>query len=155
MQLNKTLTAGNLTRDPEVRYTPKGAAVAEIGLASNRSWTSESGEKKEEVCYVTVICWNKQAEACGKYLKKGDPVLVEGRLKFETWEKNGEKRSCHKIEAERVHFLSYRKDDGHQEDAEEGGQPTNRASKPAQGGKAAQGAASGAGMGEADDEVPF
>ena len=153
MQLNKTLTAGNLTRDPEVRYTPKGIAVAEIGLASNRTWRTESGEQKEEVCFITVIAWGKQAESVGKYLKKGDPIFVEGRLKFESWEKNGEKRFTHKIEAERVHFLSYRKDDSRQADMPDDVQAPSRPAKPAGGGKAAQGAAPQNDL--EDDEIPF
>ena len=104
-QLNKVLLIGNLTRDPEVRYTPKGSAVADIGLATNRSWRTETGEEKEEVCYVNVVVWGKQAEAAGKYLKKGRPVFVEGRLQFESWEKNGEKRSSLKVLCERLQFL--------------------------------------------------
>lgn len=104
-QLNKVFLIGNLTRDPEVRYTPKGSAVADLGLATNRSWRTDTGEEKEEVCYVTVVVWGKQAEAAGKYLKKGRPVFVEGRLQFESWEKNGEKRSILKVHCERLQFL--------------------------------------------------
>ena len=104
-QLNKVLLIGNLTRDPEVRYTPKGSAVADIGLATNRTWRTETGEEKEEVCYVNVVVWGKQAEAAGKYLKKGRPVFVEGRLQFESWEKNGEKRTNLKVHCERLQFL--------------------------------------------------
>ncbi len=104
-QLNKVLLIGNLTRDPEVRYTPKGSAVADLGLATNRTWRTETGEEKEEVCYVNVVVWGKQAEAAGKYLKKGRPVFVEGRLQFESWEKNGEKRTTLKVHCERLQFL--------------------------------------------------
>ena len=104
-QLNKVLLIGNLTRDPEVRYTPKGNAVADLGLATNRTWRTETGEEKEEVCYVNVVVWGKQAEAAGKYLKKGRPVFVEGRLQFESWEKNGEKRTTLKVHCERLQFL--------------------------------------------------
>ena len=104
-QLNKVMLIGNLTRDPEVRYTPKGSAVADLGLATNRTWRTETGEEKEEVCYVSVVVWGKQAEAAGKYLKKGRPVFVEGRLQFEQWEKNGEKRSTLKVHCERLQFL--------------------------------------------------
>lgn len=104
-QLNKVLLIGNLTRDPEVRYTPKGFAVADIGLATNRTWLSDTGEKKEEVCYVNIVVWGKQAEAAGKYLKKGRSVFVEGRLQFESWEKNGEKRTTLKVNCERLQFL--------------------------------------------------
>src|SRR4051812_10593967 len=104
-QLNKVMLIGNLTRDPEVRYTPKGSAVADIGIATNRTWRTESGEEKEEVCYVNVVVWGKQAEAAGKFLKKGRPIFVEGRLQFESWEKNGEKRSSLKVHCERLQFL--------------------------------------------------
>lgn len=104
-QLNKVLLIGNLTRDPEVRYTPKGSAVADLGLATNRTWRTETGEEKEEVCYVNIVVWGKQAEAAGKYLKKGRPVFVEGRLQFESWEKNGEKRTTLKVHCERLQFL--------------------------------------------------
>lgn len=104
-QLNKVLLIGNLTRDPEVRFTPKGSAVADLGIATNRTWRAENGEEKEEVCYVNVVVWGKQAESAGKYLKKGRPVFIEGRLQFESWEKNGEKRSTLKVHCERLQFL--------------------------------------------------
>ena len=118
-QLNKVLLIGNLTRDPEVRYTPKGSAVADIGLALNRTWRDKNGDEKEEVCYATCIVWGKQAEAAGKYLKKGSPVFIEGRLKFEQWEKNGEKRSMLKIWVDRLQFLGGVKkqaEESHEED---------------------------------------
>lgn len=104
-QLNKVFLIGNLTREVEVRYTPKGSAVAEIGLATNRSWKTEAGEDKEEVTFVNCTVWGKQAEAAGKYLKKGRPVFIEGRLHFESWEKDGEKRSALKVQVERLQFL--------------------------------------------------
>lgn len=104
--LNKVLLIGNLTRDPEVRYTPKGTAVADLGLAVSRSYKTESGEIKEEVCFLTVVAWGRQAETAGEYLKKGSPIFVEGRLQYETWEKNGEKRNTIKVNAERIQFLS-------------------------------------------------
>lgn len=122
-QLNKVLLIGNLTRDPEVRYTPKGSAVADIGLATNRTWRTETGEEKEEVCYVNVVVWGKQAEAAGKYLKKGRPVFVEGRLQFESWEKNSEKRTSLKVHCERLQFLntgSGRSSEGDSHEAEAG-----------------------------------
>lgn len=104
--LNKVLLIGNLTRDPEVRYTPKGTAVADLGLAVSRSYKTDSGEIKEEVCFLTVVAWGRQAETAGEYLKKGSPIFVEGRLQYETWEKNGEKRNTIKVNAERIQFLS-------------------------------------------------
>lgn len=106
MSLNKVLLIGHLTRDPELRFTPSGAAVASLGLAVNRRYTNGSGEPKEEVAFLTVVVWQKQAEAVAQYLKKGSPALVEGRLQTRTWEtKDGEKRSTVEIVAERVQFL--------------------------------------------------
>ena len=78
---NKVILAGNLTRDPELRYTPKGTAIANFGLAINRKWKSESGESKEEVTFVDVEAWDRQGEVIAQYFKKGSPILVEGRLK--------------------------------------------------------------------------
>src|SRR3989442_15291348 len=79
---NKVILLGNLTRDPEVRYTPKGSAVCDLGIAVNRVYTTDSGEKREEVTYVDVVLWARLAEIAGEYLKKGRPVFIEGRLKF-------------------------------------------------------------------------
>jgi single-strand DNA-binding protein len=83
---NRVIIAGNLTRDPELRYTPKGTAVARLTLAINRTWKSETGETKEEVNFVDVDAWARQAEVIAQYMKKGRPLLVEGRLKQDTWE---------------------------------------------------------------------
>jgi len=124
-QLNKVLLIGNLTRDPEVRYTPKGIAVADLGLATNRTYRTESGEEKEEVCFVNLVVWGKQAETAGKYLKKGRPIFVEGRLQFEQWEKNGEKRTTLKVVCERFQFLG--SPQGRGADATEGEAPSNAA----------------------------
>jgi single-strand DNA-binding protein len=82
---NKVILCGNLTRDPELRYTPKGTAIAQFGLAINRVWTSEAGEKKEDVCFVDCKCFGKQAETLAKYTAKGHPLLIEGRLDLEEW----------------------------------------------------------------------
>ncbi|HBA85054.1 MAG TPA: single-stranded DNA-binding protein [Verrucomicrobia bacterium] len=104
--LNKVFLAGNLTRDPEVRYTPSGTAVAKLGLAVSDSYTNKAGEKVESTCFVDVDVWARQAETCGEYLTKGSPVLVEGRLQLDQWEsKEGEKRSKLKVHADRVQFL--------------------------------------------------
>lgn len=104
---NKVFLMGNLTRDPEVRYTPKGTAVAQLGLAVNRTYTLENGEKKEEVTFVDVDVWGRQAETAGQYLAKGRPVFIEGRLQLDTWDDktSGQKRSKLKVVAERVQFL--------------------------------------------------
>ena len=83
---NRVILAGNLTRDPELRYTPKGTAVARIGMAINRTWKTETGETKEEVTFVDVEAFGRQAEVIGQYMKKGRPFLVEGRLKLDQWE---------------------------------------------------------------------
>lgn len=90
---NKVILAGNLTRDPELRYTPKGTAVAKIGLAVNRKWKTDTGETKEEVTFVDVDAFGRQAEVLAQYLRKGRSVLVEGRLKLDQWEdKNTQKK---------------------------------------------------------------
>lgn len=110
--LNKVLLIGHLTRDPELRSTPSGAAVADLGLAVNRRYTNGSGEPKEDVTFLTVVVWQKQAEATAQYLKKGSPVLIEGRLASRSWEsKAGEKRTALEVVAERVQFLG-RKPEG-------------------------------------------
>jgi single-strand DNA-binding protein len=105
--LNKVLLVGNLTKDPELRFVPSGQAVANLRLATNRKYKAGSGEWKEEVTYVSVEVWGKSAEACGEYLKKGSPLLVEGRLKLKEWTaQDGQKRSLLEVVAERVQFLS-------------------------------------------------
>ena len=104
--LNKVFLIGNLTRDPELRYTPGGTAVANLGIAVNRRFKDSSGELKEEVCFLTVTVWDKQAEACCQYLTKGRPVFVEGVLQSRFWETpEGQKRSAIDVRAERVQFL--------------------------------------------------
>lgn len=97
---------GNLTRDPEVRYTPKGTAVTDLAMAINTVYRTQEGDEKEEVTYVDVVTWGRQAETCGQYLTKGAPVLVEGRLQLDQWEdKDGQKKSRLRVRAERVQFL--------------------------------------------------
>lgn len=105
--VNKVFLIGNLTRNPEVRYTPKGTAVAEIGLAVNRRRTGDNGEPIEEVTFVDVTAWGRTAENVGKYLEKGRPVHVEGRLALDQWEdkETGQKRSRLKVVAEAIQFL--------------------------------------------------
>ncbi|MBU4200427.1 MAG: single-stranded DNA-binding protein [Verrucomicrobia bacterium] len=103
--LNRVFLAGNLTRDPEVRYIPSGKAVADLQLAINRKYKTATGETKEDTCFVGVVVWGRQAETSGEYLKKGSSVLIEGSLRYEKWESNGEKRSRHVVVADRVQFL--------------------------------------------------
>ena len=104
---NKVMLMGNLTRDPEVRYTPKGTAIATIGLAVNRTWTTDAGEKKEEVTFIDVDVWGKQAETIGQYMAKGRPLFVEGRLKLDQWDdkESGQKRSKLKVVCENFQFI--------------------------------------------------
>jgi single-strand DNA-binding protein len=110
--LNRVLLIGNLTRDPELRYTPKGTAVTEIGLAVNRIYSGEDGEKKEETTFVDVTLWARQAEIAGQYLKKGRPVFIEGRLQLDTWDdkQTGQKRSRLRVVAENLQLLGSRQD---------------------------------------------
>ncbi|PIP67921.1 MAG: single-stranded DNA-binding protein [Candidatus Omnitrophica bacterium CG_4_9_14_0_2_um_filter_42_8] len=103
--LNKIFMIGNLTRDPELRYVPSGAPVATFGLAVNRTFVTQHGDKKDEVCFVRVVVFGKQAESCSQYLTKGRPVFVEGRLQYRAWEQDGQKRSTLDIVADRVQFL--------------------------------------------------
>jgi single-strand DNA-binding protein len=104
--LNKVFLIGNLTRAPELRYTPSGTAVSDLRLAVNRSYTTQGGERREETCFLTVVVWGKQAETAGQYLDKGSPVLVEGRLQTRDWEtKDGQKRNVVEVVAERLQFL--------------------------------------------------
>jgi single-strand DNA-binding protein len=106
--LNKVFLAGNLTRDPEVRHTPSGSAVCDLRMAINRRYRDQHDKDREEVVYVSVTVWGKTAENCGQYLTKGSPVLVEGRLKLDEWEKDGQKQSRLGVVGERVQFLSSR-----------------------------------------------
>src|ERR1041385_6566729 len=111
---NKVILAGNLTRDPEVRYTPKGAAIAKLGLAINRTWKTETGETKEEVTFVDVDAFGRTAEVISQYLKKGRPILVEGRLKLDQWDdkQTGQKRSRLGVVLEGFQFLDSGRGDG-------------------------------------------
>jgi len=105
--LNKVMLIGNLTRDPEIRYTQKGTAVAQLSLAVNREFKNEDGTKREEVTFVDVEAWAKGAEVIAKYKKKGDPIFIEGRLRLDQWEdsKTKEKRSRMKVICENFQFL--------------------------------------------------
>ena len=103
---NRVFLMGNLTKDPELRYTPQGTAVVNLRLAVNRKYRNKNQELKEETCFVTAVVWNKQAEACNQYLHKGSPCLIEGRLQSRSWEDSaGQKRSVIEVRAERVQFL--------------------------------------------------
>jgi single-strand DNA-binding protein len=141
--LNKVMLMGNLTRDPEVRYTPKGTAVAEIGMAINRRYSTDSGEQKEEVTYVDVELWGRQAEIAKEYLSKGRPVYIEGRLKLDSWEdkQTGQKRSKMRVVGENMQMLGGRdgggggggRDGGYGEESGGAGGGGFRRSAPQQG----------------------
>lgn len=124
---NKVILAGNLTRDPELRYTPKGMAIARLGLAINRSWKTETGEQKEEVTFVDIDSFGRQAEVVSQYLKKGRPVLIEGRLKYDTWDdkQTNQKRSKLSVVMESFSFL-----DSRTGDTSGGGPPSARSREP-------------------------
>lgn len=107
--LNKVQLIGNLTRDPELRYTPSGAAVCTIGLATNRYWTTEAGEKKEEVEFHRVVAWNKLAEICSQLLAKGRKIYVEGRLRTASWQaQDGTQKSTTEVVIEDMILLDSR-----------------------------------------------
>jgi single-strand DNA-binding protein len=147
---NKVILLGNLTRDPEVRYTPKGSAVCDLGVAVNRQYTLDSGEKREEVTYVDVVLWARLAEIAGEYLKKGRPIFIEGRLQMDTWDdkQTGQKRSKLRVIGETMQLLGSRPQGTGGADAEGGGttRPQKTAAPPAK----------SSGSAEADDdEIPF
>ncbi|MDO8451986.1 MAG: single-stranded DNA-binding protein [bacterium] len=111
--LNKVMLIGNLTRDPELRYTPTGAAVCTIGLATNRYWTTEAGEKKDEVEFHRVVAWNKLAELCSQLLVKGRKIYVEGRLRTNTWQaQDGSSRSTTEVVIEDMILLDAKRQTG-------------------------------------------
>jgi len=156
---NKVFLLGNLTRDPEVRYTPKGSAVADLGIAVNRQYTLDNGEKREEVTFVDVTFWGRTAEVAGEYLKKGRSVFIEGRLQLDTWDdkQSGQKRSKLKVIGEMMQMLGGRPgagggsggagDEGGAEEAPRaraGG--STRSAAPQKGGPPAE---------TDDDEIPF
>lgn len=132
---NKVILCGNITRDPELKYTPKGMAIARLGLAINRKWRNEAGETKEETTFVDVDCFGKQAETVGQYLKKGRPILIEGRLKLDQWDDKatGQKKSKLGVVMESFQFLGG-KDDATPRAARHNPSPTG--TKPDTGGDA-------------------
>jgi len=139
--LNKVMLIGNLTRDPEVRYTPKGSAVCDMAIAVNRRYLNEAtGERVEEVTYLDIVLWNKQAELAGQYLAKGRSVFIEGRLQMDSWEDKatGQKRSKIRIVCENMQFLDSKAGGGgggyQGGDDEGGGYSPQQARRPAGGG---------------------
>ncbi len=130
---NKVILAGNLTRDPELRYTPKGVAIAKLGLAINRVWKNEAGETKEEVTFVDVDAFGRQAEVIGQYLKKGRPILMEGRLRLDQWDdkQTGQKRSKLGVILEAFQFMDSGRGDGVGGDGFRRGQSSPATAPPA------------------------
>src|SRR5205809_7875474 len=148
---NKVILLGNLTRDPEVRYTPKGTAVTELGMAVNRVYTAENGEKREETTFVDVTLWGRTAEIAGEYLKKGRPVFIEGRLQLDTWDdkQSGQKRSKLKVVGEGLQLLGGRPGGGGGGgggDDEGGSRPSSRPAPPPKAAAPSE---------PDDDEIPF
>jgi single-strand DNA-binding protein len=126
---NKVIIAGNLTRDPELRVTPKGTSICQFGLAINRKFKDEAGQQRDETTFVDVEAWGKQADLVSKYLTKGKQALVEGRLKLDSWEdkQTQQKRSKLKVVVENVQFLGGRDDDSAPAPSKTPSTPTNNA----------------------------
>lgn len=153
---NRVILLGNLTRDTECRYIPSGTAVADIGIAVNDRRKSPTGEWFDEVTFVDVTLWGRQAEIAGEFLSKGSPVLIEGRLKLDTWESEGQKRSKLKVIGERIHLL------GRNADSSGGGSSSfSRGSSapqnnvPASGGGDHYGGGNGDGGSGDGEDIPF
>jgi single-strand DNA-binding protein len=151
---NKVILAGNLTRDPDLRYTPKGTAVARITLAINRNWKTETGETKEEVTFVEVDAFARQAEVIAQYMKKGRPLLVEGRLKLDQWEDKNthQKQSKLKVTLESFSFIDSR---GGGEGGGGGESPRPRPAAPAAAPASAPETSEPEAPAAEDDDVPF
>ncbi len=110
---NKVFLMGNLTRDPELRNLPSGSHVCEVGMATNRKYKTPDGQDREEVCFIDLVLYGRQAEIMAQYKKKGDPIFAEGRLKLDTWESNdGQKRSKHRVVVENFQFLGKKGEGG-------------------------------------------
>lgn len=155
--LNKVFLIGNLTRDPELRVTPKGTAICQFGLAVNRQFKDESGATRDETTFIDIEAWGKQGELVAKYLAKGSPAMVEGRLKLDQWEdkQSGQKRSKLKVVLDNVQFLSTRGGAGA---APRAGGPTDEVDQtsPERNSPPARGAASRPpATDNIDEDVPF
>ncbi len=153
--LNKVMLIGNLTRDPELRYTPKGTAVADIGLAINRVWNNEQGQRQEETTFVDVTLWGRQAELAQQYLSKGRGAYIEGRLQLDTWDdkQTGQKRSKLKVVGENLQFLPDGK--GGAGGSGGGGQQATSRPAPQRSGPPQGGSPAPAGDFEEEDDIPF
>ena len=162
--VNKVMLLGNLTRDPEIRYTPKGTAVTDLGMAINRIRTGDNGERIEEVTYVDVTLWGRTAELAGQYLAKGRSVFIEGRLQLDQWDDKatGQKRSRLRVVGENMQFIGGQGQGGGGGNAQGGGgqqqqsrppqqqqQPSGDSATPPSGGAAASG------FDDDADDIPF
>ena len=154
--LNKVLLIGNLTRDPEVRFLPSGKALTDLRMAISNKYKTAAGEEKEDVCYVGVVVWGKQGEACGQYLSKGSPLLVEGRLKYDEWEKDGVKHNRLSVVADRTQFIGAPKRSAEYSDSAEsaGGAPRSAPEARSAAPRQAMAAAEEAPAGD-EDNLPF
>ena len=130
--LNKVQLIGNLTRDPELRYTPSGAAVCTFGIATNRSWTTDSGEKREEVDFHNIVAWRKLAELCSQFLVKGRKVYVEGRLSTRSWtSQDGQQKSRTEVVIDDMILLDNKGGSGHSEEHHRSEEQAASEEKPA------------------------
>ncbi|MEO0444529.1 MAG: single-stranded DNA-binding protein [Verrucomicrobiota bacterium] len=154
--LNKVMLIGNLTRDPEVRYTPKGTAVTDVSLALNRYFSGPDGERQEETTYVDVTLWGRQAEVAGQYLKKGRPVFIEGRLQMDQWQdkETGQNRSRLKVVGEGMQLLGGREGSGPSEPSEFS-RPSSTSPSPAEGQTSPPPTPPATPVKEEDDDIPF
>ena len=130
---NRVVLLGNVTRDPELRYISNGTAVTDIGLAVNDRRKTASGEWVEETTFVDVTLWGRTAEVAGEYVTKGSPLLIEGRLKLDTWEKDGQKNSKLRVVGERMQLLGSRSGDGPKGDGARSGKPKTTTTTPRSG----------------------
>ena len=162
--LNKVILLGNLTRDPELRYAPNGTPIARFGLAVNQPRAGQGEERREEVCFVDIVAFGRQAETASEYLSKGRAALVEGRLQWRSWEgQDGQKRSKHEVIAERIQFMPRGREDGME-------RPGTAMERPGTGMEPGMGSGMGASMGTGprrqeredfdtppleDDDIPF
>lgn len=153
--VNKVILIGNVTRDPEVKFTSKGSAVTDIGLAINRNYTLDNGEKREETTFVDVELWGRLAEIAGEYAKKGRPLYIEGRLRMDTWEDkaSGQKRSRMKVVGENLQLLGGRAEGGSRPAAGGGEHESHEAPAPRRTAPPSRPAPSSSS--EPDDDIPF
>ena len=147
--VNTVILIGTLTRDPELKYLPKGTAVAQVSLAINRTWSDDSGTKKEEVTFVDVDVFGRTAENVGQYMRKGSPILIEGRLRLDQWDdkQTGQKRSKLKVIGESMQMLGGPRGGG--------GGDGDESERPARPGKSTPPPKSPSPAAPDDDEIPF